>query len=405
MAIQQYDDLPLLPGERPKPKAPGSTAYGVGQAARATDKRLREAVKDAAVEVTRPVVEPLLRNGAEVLGNAAEGISGFIRGAVGAEPAAPAAPASPAAPAAPAGTSLSPVQDAEARTGTGARPGPVHGQAGPPTTPGFAARFFNGDGPAPQVQGQAFTTLPAAPANAALDSTEPGTAVIQGRFLKPDGTRGPATARSYTEQGVQDAGKRLNVVHGLFSGVSGETERALSEARKAAAARGDFEGVDRSYLSGPEDRAAYDAGKAEKALIRRLPNLPAALIPGAVQSLGQLRAKAVPQLPTLSQVKGQRFGQLAQNPGAITEADKLAFGDRGPRQERKLYRQPTYDENGFQTGEVPYLYDGTGNAQALNLPGAAGASGAGKPRSREAIRAAYQAGEIGRDEARALLAQ
>jgi hypothetical protein len=79
------------------------------------------------------------------------------------------------------------------------------------------------------------------------------------------------------------------------------------------------------------------------------------------------------QLLSFSQVKGQRFLDLAQNPGGITEADRLAFGNAGAAQAPKLYRQPQYDGEGFQTGETPFLYDAEGNVRELQLPGAPGA--------------------------------
>jgi len=62
----------------------------------------------------------------------------------------------------------------------------------------------------------------------ALDSTTPGTAALSGRFA---GGTAPET-RSYNAAGLADAAKRVNVVPGLFSGVSRETEQALGAARR-----------------------------------------------------------------------------------------------------------------------------------------------------------------------------
>lgn len=58
---------------------------------------------------------------------------------------------------------------------------------------------------------------------------------------------------AWDKQGEPIPGKTgtFSVAPGLFSGVSAETEQALSEARTAAGNRGDFEAVERSYLTTP----------------------------------------------------------------------------------------------------------------------------------------------------------
>lgn len=90
-------------------------------------------------------------------------------------------------------------------------------------------------------------------------------------------------------------------------------------------------------------------------------------------------------LPSLSQVQGQRFGALAQNPGAITDADRLVFGKGAQGQ---LYKQPTYDNVGTKTGETPYLLDQEGNAKPVKIPGAGKGAGAAPPPSLGAFLAA-----------------
>ncbi|MGQ0592383.1 MAG: hypothetical protein ACT4QB_06950 [Gammaproteobacteria bacterium] len=339
--------------------------FRAGSAYREGEKQFRSAVLDPALAavkgITRPFVEPIISNGPQVVSNAASGIADFGRGVVGAEPrsslVAPPVAAPQAAP-----TARSVIPDAQAKSVT-KQQGAAGVRPTRPTTPGVA---------------NLFSTLDPTSSSAALDATDPGTAVIQGRFA---GSAAPET-RSYTQQGVADAGKRLNVVKGLFSGVSPETEQALSEARNAAAARGDHEAVERSYLTSPEQRAEYDAGKAEKAILKRLPTLPAPELGNALKGLTDLRIARVGKVPTLDQVKAARAGQLLTgNPTDLTASDKLLFGQRPPANQRpQLIQNPEVGEDGYATGgKTFYTLGPDGQAVPVDLPGAKSAQGAGRP--------------------------
>ena len=147
-------------------------------------------------------------------------------------------------------------------------------------------------------------------------------------------------------QGLGDIGQPgggLTVAPGLFSGVSGETERALAEGRQAAADRGDFEAVDRSYLANDAERAQYQQGKTERRILKRLGGLPAAQQPDALRALrdGQ-------QGPGLDQVRAARALEL-QAGAPPAEADQLLFGQR-PGLAPKLIPEPVYGEDGLRTG-------------------------------------------------------
>jgi len=271
--------------------------------------------------------------------------------------------------------SVIPEAQAKAVTARGTVPAPTG--TGRATTPGFAGRHFSA------IQGGAatndlFKTLDGGAASAALNSTDPGTAVIQGRFA---GSAAPAT-RSYTKAGVADAGKRLNVVKGLFSGISPETEQALSAARQAASNRGDFEAVERSYLTTPEQRAEYEAGKAEKAILKRLPTLPAPQLNEALKGLTGLRTAKTGKRPSLDQIKAARATQLlTDNPADLTPSDKLLFGDRRPADQRRIIEDPVVGDDGFATGAKSFysVDPATGQAVPVELPGAKSVQGAAKP--------------------------
>lgn len=224
-------------------------------------------------------------------------------------------------------------------------------QAKPMTTPlvtGRPARM-----PEPAMQGvvagrssqeSLFQNLQGPAAGAALESTAPGTAVLSGKFAG----EGTPSTRSYPQAGLAEAGKRLNVVPGLFSGVNAETEQALGAARQAAAERGDFEAVERSYLD-TEERADYDAAKAERRLVKRSGKLPASQVPDALRGLTDLRTA---RQGKLEEAKVQRLEELRQNPESMTELDRILFGQRQPLAQR-LMQIPVYgdpDQPGVRTG-------------------------------------------------------
>ena len=134
-----------------------------------------------------------------------------------------------------------------------------------------------------------FRTLTRPDAASALNSDNAGSATIQGRFLNKDGTRGPQETRAYTQGGIADAGKRVNVVPGLFSGVSQETEAALSAARQGAADRGDFDAVERSYMT-PEQKQAAKVQKAENKILRAVGGAPLSQLPQVAQAVSGIQA-------------------------------------------------------------------------------------------------------------------
>lgn len=120
----------------------------------------------------------------------------------------------------------------------------------------------------------------------ALNETAPGTAVISGRF--PGESK--RTTRSYTKEGLADAAKRLNVVPGLFSGISLASDEALSKARFAAAKRGDFAAVERSYADTPEKKAAYDQQAAETKILNAVGRAPLSQLPQVGQAVSSIQA-------------------------------------------------------------------------------------------------------------------
>ncbi len=215
---------------------------------------------------------------------------------------------------------------------------------------------------------------------------------------------------------MADAGKRLNVVPGLFSGVSRETEQALGEARQAASARGDFEAVERSFLTTPEERAEYDAAKAERRILKRLPTLPAPELGDALKGVTDLRAARNGKVPTLDQVKAARATQLLTgNPGDLTATDQVLFGKTPPASQRRIVSQPVppaVDEKGLPglpTGEKRFysVDPATGEAMPVDL---AGGTKPGTYKSPMAVREAFRAGAFGegptaRAKARELIAQ
>ena len=78
-------------------------------------------------------------------------------------------------------------------------------------------------------------------------------------------------------------------------------------------------------------------------------------------------ADGAEKLPTLDNVKGGRAQELTRNPGGINEADQLLFAPKGQGEKPQIYKQPIYNQDGFQTGETPYAVDNRGNATPLNL--------------------------------------
>lgn len=199
----------------------------------------------------------------------------------------------------------------------------------------------------------------------ALNSTAPGTAVISGKFA---GQTAPQT-RSYGPAGIADAASRANIVPGLFSGVSRETEQALGEARQAASKRGDFEAVERSYLTTPEQRTQYDTTQAEGRILKRIPGLPAKELSGAMTGYAGLQAAKTKALPTLDQYRAAAVPGLLSGE-TPTEAQRVLFGQKPPplAQAPRVYNRQQFQE-GERIPDMPYTLDAQGNAVPVKFPG------------------------------------
>ncbi|CAN5813095.1 hypothetical protein BH20PSE1_BH20PSE1_00890 [soil metagenome] len=86
-------------------------------------------------------------------------------------------------------------------------------------------------------------------------------------------------------------GGTFSVAPGLFSGVSTATDQALSDARFAAAKRGDFAAVDNSYRT-PAEKDAFTAQQAQNKILRNVGNAPANQLPQVLQAVGGLQGQA-----------------------------------------------------------------------------------------------------------------
>lgn len=243
-----------------------------------------------------------------------------------------------------------------------------------------------------------FRRLTGKAASTALNSGNLGSAAIQGRFLQKDGTRGPQETRAYTQGGIQDAGKQVNVVPGLFSGVSQETEAALSEARKAAADRGDFEAVERSYMT-PEQKQAANVQRAENKILGAVGGAPLSQLPQvaqAVSGIGAGRTAAATGAQTLQkgamELEGAQQMQSmldelfnadpakpeskARRDAIMSQFQAILAAQGKTPQQRQFASQFKLGPQNPDTGEQSaYSYDpNTQQATALNLPGGAQAA-------------------------------
>ena len=245
--------------------------------------------------------------------------------------------------------------------------------------------------PALDPSGQ-FRTLPGPEAVSALNSENAGSATIQGRFLNKDGTRGPQETRAYTQGGIADAGSRVNVVPGLFSGVSAETEAALSAARQDAADRGDFEAVERSYMT-PEQKQAANVQNAQNKILSAVGGAPLSQLPQVAQAVSGIQAGGAEaalqeqglQKGALELEKGGRELQKGQEiQSMLTQLQNLdpnkpeskAIGDSIVQQillAQQKYTQPVAQKSlGYKgvtdaSGETPgyVINQDTGQAQPL----------------------------------------
>lgn len=210
---------------------------------------------------------------------------------------------------------------------------------------------------------------------AALEETAPGTAVIQGRF---PGQAAPET-RAYTPEGIREAAGRVNVVpekyFGGLLGIGSGIEEALSEARKAAAARGDFEAIRRSYLDTPEKKAAYNAQRAERRLLGAVGRLHPRDLPGALQAVGGLRKERAEGVLQEQKVQlGEQLTSMLQRLGDLdptsdpTGAERNALISGILAAQGKTAAQPKQEREFFAVTDpvtgTPQTYSGiTGQFQ------------------------------------------
>ena len=175
------------------------------------------------------------------------------------------------------------IQDAQAKTtATAASQAPAKAVTAPPAATPPVSELA--------ASGGMYRSLAGQRAQLALNSDNAGSATIQGRFLSKDGTRGPQETRAYTQGGIADAGKRVNVVPaGSLFGPSLADDQALSDARFAAAKRGDFEAVERSYMT-PEQKQAARVQKAENKILSAVGGVPISQLPQAAQAVSGIGA-------------------------------------------------------------------------------------------------------------------
>lgn len=155
----------------------------------------------------------------------------------------------------------------------------------------------------------------------------------------------------------------------VFNGVD-----PLAQARQAAAARGDFDAVDRSFRS-DEEQVAHELNQAQGAIARGVTNslrrgVPAAIFPNIVQSfagLQQSNARATPGLDAgdLAAITNAQTGQgqlqVAQARLAQTQAADAATTERravndiariSVNPETGLFDPARFDQNLLQYGPV-----------------------------------------------------
>ncbi len=203
-----------------------------------------------------------------------------------------------------------------------------------------------------------------------------GYAEIQRMADTPTGA--PVSERANRAQGGGGGG--LSIVPGLFSGPSQETEQALREARQAATDRGDFEAVERSYLTTPQEKSQYDAARTERTLLRRLRHLPAGKAVDALKGLTDLRTAQQGALPTLDQIRASTAPGLLANGRELTPGEQAVFGQRPAlAQAPKVYNLPQFDAEGTSIAPLPYTMGAQNNAVPVNFPGAPGQAQPAQP--------------------------
>ena len=230
-----------------------------------------------------------------------------------------------------------------------------------------------------EIQGMA-DTPPALPGARALAVTRgPGAETPGGPPALPAArAAGPAAPRA------SGGGGTFSVVPGLFSGVSRETEQALSQARADASARGDHAAVERSYQT-PAERTAADAAVAESRILKRLPRLPAAQQPAALTALTASQTARKGKPLSLDQYRAQQAPQLLAGEEP-TAGQNLLFGKSPPAAPQlRVLQNPVTDEEGYATGaKEAFSFDPrTGQTVPLDLAGGRGqgqgAQGGGVP--------------------------
>lgn len=199
--------------------------------------------------------------------------------------------------------------------------------------------------------------------------------------------------RIVTPEQASDLSKRVNVVSSQAFLRNPQLEAQLSAARSAAADRGDFEGIRRSYLS-PEDREAENQAirqrRAASGERQRLEAQAREPIPGQpTATAARNRAFAGQQLKRLDERTQQQQSAQAKAEQQAFE-NQIALGNLGANQARALRRpsgqfqvvmQDQYDDQGFKIGQTPLLLNNESGTLTPMGGAAAPQSAVGVPKS------------------------